>query len=99
MAASSAILAEIGTQQDVFILVLAESQALSGTIGDALETIEQDLQPNRPGANIALRPRHFARVASCIPSKGSAKQPKQTSARHSHWHAASARKRMSYVRL
>jgi predicted ATPase len=52
-------LAAIGTQQDVFILVLAESQALSGAIGDALETIEQVLQPNRPGANIALRPEAF----------------------------------------
>ncbi|HEV3109554.1 MAG TPA: tetratricopeptide repeat protein [Candidatus Binataceae bacterium] len=49
----------MGTQQDVFILVLAESQALSGTIGDALETIEQVLQLNRPGANIALRPEAF----------------------------------------
>jgi len=27
--------------------------------GDALETIEQVLQPNRPGANIALRPEAF----------------------------------------
>jgi predicted ATPase len=40
-------LAAIGTRNDAFILFLAESQALAGNIGDALETIEQVLQPNR----------------------------------------------------
>ena len=39
-------------------MFLAESQALSGAIGDALETIEQVLQPNRPNANIC-RPEAF----------------------------------------
>jgi hypothetical protein len=39
-------------------LFLAESQALSGAIGDALETVEQLLQPNRPYANI-MRPEAF----------------------------------------
>jgi hypothetical protein len=37
---------------------LAESQALSGAIGDALETIKQVLQPNRPDANLN-RPEAF----------------------------------------
>jgi len=43
-------LAAIGTHNDGYTLFLAESQALSGAIGDALETIEQVLQPNRPDA-------------------------------------------------
>jgi class 3 adenylate cyclase/tetratricopeptide (TPR) repeat protein len=51
-------LAAIGTHHDYFTLALAESQALSGAIGDALETIEQVLQPNRPDANI-WRPEAF----------------------------------------
>jgi len=52
-------MAEIGTHQDFFILFLAESQALSGAIGDALETIEPVLQPNRPDTTIALLPEAF----------------------------------------
>jgi tetratricopeptide (TPR) repeat protein len=51
-------LAAIGTHNDFCTLSLAESQALSGAIGDALETIEQVLQPNRPDANI-WRPEAF----------------------------------------
>jgi tetratricopeptide (TPR) repeat protein len=51
-------LAAIGTHNDVFTVFLAESQALSGAIDDALETIEQVLQPNRPDANIN-RPEAF----------------------------------------
>jgi len=51
-------LAAIGMHDDTFILALAESQALSGAIDDALETIEQVLQPNRPDANIN-RPEAF----------------------------------------
>jgi DNA-binding winged helix-turn-helix (wHTH) protein/tetratricopeptide (TPR) repeat protein len=39
-------LAAIGTRNDAFILFLAESQALSGDIGDALKTIEQVLRPD-----------------------------------------------------
>jgi len=50
-------LAAIGMHDDTFILALAESQALSGAIDDALETIEQVLQPNRPD-NI-VRPEAF----------------------------------------
>jgi len=52
-------LATIGTHIDVFPLALAESQALSGAIGDALGTIEQLLQPNRPGAITVFRPEAF----------------------------------------
>jgi tetratricopeptide (TPR) repeat protein len=44
-------LAAIGTHIDAFTLFLAESQALSGAIGDALETIEQVL-PIHPNAKI-----------------------------------------------
>jgi predicted ATPase len=51
-------LAAIGTRNDAFILFLAESQALSLDIGDALETIEQVLQPNRSDAHIP-RPEAF----------------------------------------
>jgi tetratricopeptide (TPR) repeat protein len=50
-------MATIGTQNDTFTVALAESQALSGAIGDALDTIEQVLQPNRPD-NI-MRPEAF----------------------------------------
>jgi len=48
-------LAAMGTYNDALTVFLAESQALSGAIGEALETIEQVLQPIRPGANI-VRP-------------------------------------------
>ncbi|MBV8054824.1 MAG: AAA family ATPase [Deltaproteobacteria bacterium] len=47
-------LAAIGTRGDAYTVILADSQALSGAIDDALETIEQVLQPNRPDANVAL---------------------------------------------
>jgi class 3 adenylate cyclase/tetratricopeptide (TPR) repeat protein len=40
--------AAIGIHQDPYPVLLAESQALLGAIGDALETLEQLLQPNRP---------------------------------------------------
>jgi class 3 adenylate cyclase/tetratricopeptide (TPR) repeat protein len=53
-----ASLAAIGIYNDAYTLFLAESQALSGAIGDALETVEQLLQPNRPDANI-IRPEAF----------------------------------------
>jgi predicted negative regulator of RcsB-dependent stress response len=39
--------------QDGYTLFLAHAQALSGAIGDALDTIEQVLQPSYPDANIA----------------------------------------------
>jgi tetratricopeptide (TPR) repeat protein len=51
--------AAIGMHSDAFTLQLAESQALSGAVGDALETIEQVLQPNRPDAAVVTRPRAF----------------------------------------
>jgi class 3 adenylate cyclase/tetratricopeptide (TPR) repeat protein len=51
-------MAAIGTHNDTYTFALAESQALSGAIGDALETIEQLLQPNRSDANI-FRPEAF----------------------------------------
>src|SRR6516162_10609919 len=52
-------LAAIGMHDDTFILALAESQALSGAIDDALETIEQVLQPNRPDASKIYQPEAF----------------------------------------
>jgi class 3 adenylate cyclase/tetratricopeptide (TPR) repeat protein len=52
-------LAAIGMQNDIFILFLAESQALSGAIGDALATVEKLLQPNRPDAAKILQPEAF----------------------------------------
>jgi hypothetical protein len=52
-------LAALRTQFDAIILGLAESQALLGAIGAALDTIEQVLQPNRPDANIVMRPEGF----------------------------------------
>jgi hypothetical protein len=52
-------LAAIGTHIDFCALFLAESQALSGAIGDALETIEQVLQPNRPDALKIIQPEAF----------------------------------------
>jgi class 3 adenylate cyclase/tetratricopeptide (TPR) repeat protein len=51
-------LTAIGTHHDFYTVALAESQALSGAIGNALETIEQVLQPNRSDANIN-RPEAF----------------------------------------
>ena len=51
-------LAAIGMHDDTFILALAESQALSGAIDDALETIEQVLQSKRLDDNI-VRPEAF----------------------------------------
>jgi hypothetical protein len=51
-------LAAIGAHNDGFTGALAGAQALSGAIGDALQTIEQVLQPNRPDANI-WRPQAF----------------------------------------
>jgi tetratricopeptide (TPR) repeat protein len=50
-------LAAIGRHNDFWTLALAESQALSGAIDDALETIEQVLQPNRP--DNMMRPEAF----------------------------------------
>jgi tetratricopeptide (TPR) repeat protein len=52
-------LATLGTHLDVYTVFLAESQALSSATGDALDTIEQVLQPNRPDANIVVRPEAF----------------------------------------
>ena len=50
-------LAAMGTHDDGCTLALAQSQALSGAVGDALETIEPVLQLNRPD-NI-IRPEAF----------------------------------------
>jgi len=52
-------LAAMGSHADAFALFLAESQALSGAIGDAFETIEQVLQPNCPDGNKAIQPELF----------------------------------------
>ena len=49
----------LGMHLDVYTLFLAESQALSGAIGEALETVERVLQPNRPDANKVVRPEAF----------------------------------------
>jgi class 3 adenylate cyclase/tetratricopeptide (TPR) repeat protein len=51
-----AALALIGTHIDFHTVLLAESQQLADAIGDALATIEQVLQPNRPGANMVMQP-------------------------------------------
>jgi predicted ATPase len=51
-------LAAIGAHQEPYTATLARAQALSGAIGDALATIEQVLQPNRPDANM-VRPEAF----------------------------------------
>src|SRR5215831_16943505 len=51
-------LAATGTHIPLCTVTLVESHALSGAIGDALATIEQILQPNRPDANI-YRPEAF----------------------------------------
>jgi class 3 adenylate cyclase/tetratricopeptide (TPR) repeat protein len=51
-------LAAMGDHNFGFPLFLAESQTLSGAIGDALETIAQVLQPNHPDASI-VRPEAF----------------------------------------
>jgi tetratricopeptide (TPR) repeat protein len=47
----------MGTHHDTYTVWLARAELQSGAIGDALETIEQVLQPNRP-ANLA-RPEAF----------------------------------------
>jgi ATP/maltotriose-dependent transcriptional regulator MalT len=49
-------LAALGTHLDVYTLFMVESQTLSGAVGDALETVEQVLQPNRPDTNMVVRP-------------------------------------------
>jgi tetratricopeptide (TPR) repeat protein len=50
---------EIGMHSDAFSVFLAEAQALSGAIADALATIEQVLQPDRPDATPVARPDAF----------------------------------------
>jgi tetratricopeptide (TPR) repeat protein len=52
-------LAAKGTHNDFFTVALAQSQALSGAVGDALETIEQVLEPNRPGVSKLMQPEAF----------------------------------------
>ena len=49
----------LGMRLDVYTLFLAESQALSGAIGDAFETIERVLRPNRPDADKVVRSEAF----------------------------------------
>jgi tetratricopeptide (TPR) repeat protein len=51
-------LAAIGIHHDFHTVYLAHAQALTGAIGDALETIEQALQLNRADVNIG-RPEAF----------------------------------------
>jgi hypothetical protein len=66
-------LAAIGTRDDSNSLILAHAQALSGAIGNALETIEQVLQPNRPETNLMLpdafrlRPPAASRIRGAAP--------------------------------
>jgi predicted ATPase/class 3 adenylate cyclase len=52
-------LAALGNYVDAYALFLAESQGLSGAIGDALETIKQVLQPNRPDVNMVVQSEAF----------------------------------------
>jgi predicted ATPase len=54
-------------------VTLAESQALSGAIGEALATIEQVLQPNRSDANI-MRPEAF-RMRGELQTKQGRREP------------------------
>ena len=66
--------AAVGTHNDAFTFALAESQALSGDIGDALETIEQFLQPDRPDANKAIQPEAF-RLRGELQTKQGRREP------------------------
>jgi class 3 adenylate cyclase/tetratricopeptide (TPR) repeat protein len=66
--------AAIGMHNDGYTVVLAESQALSGAIGDALETIEQVLQPNRPDANKDIQPEAF-RLRGELQTKQGRREP------------------------
>jgi tetratricopeptide (TPR) repeat protein len=45
--------AAVGVHHDIYDVYLARAQALSGAIGEAIETLEQVLQPNRPDENVA----------------------------------------------
>jgi predicted ATPase len=98
-------LAAIGTHNDGYTLFLAESQALSGAIGDALETIEQVLQPNRPDANKAIQPEAF-RIRGELQMKQGRREPAEadlrtalTLARNMGAKALELRAAMSLTRL
>jgi tetratricopeptide (TPR) repeat protein len=49
----------LGTHLDIYTVFMSESQSLSGAVGDALETLKQVLQPNRPDANNVVQPEAF----------------------------------------
>jgi predicted ATPase len=61
---------------------LAESQALSGAIGAALETIEQVLQSNRPNASKAIQPEAF-RLRGELQKKQGRREPAEADFRKS----------------
>jgi predicted ATPase len=64
----------LGMRLDIYTVFLAESQALLGAIGDALETIERVLQPNRPDANKVVRPEAF-RLRGELQTKQGRREP------------------------
>ena len=67
-------LAAIGAHEDAYTVYLAHAQALTGATGDALETIEQVLQPNRPDANKDIQPEAF-RLRGELQTKQGRREP------------------------
>ena len=95
----------LGKRLDVYTLFLAESQALSGAIGDALETVERVLRPNRPDADKVLRPEAF-RLRGELQTKQGRREPAEadfrtalTLARSMSAKALELRATMSLARL
>jgi tetratricopeptide (TPR) repeat protein len=70
-------LAALGAHLDVYALFLAESQELSGAIGDALETIELVLNPNRPESTVVVRSEVF-RLRAELQKKQGRREPAET---------------------
>jgi predicted ATPase len=98
-------LAAIGTHSDSLTMFLAESQALSGAIGEALETIEPVLQPNRPDAYKPIQPEAF-RLHGELQTKQGRREPAEadfytaiTLARSMEAKALELRATMSLARL
>jgi class 3 adenylate cyclase/tetratricopeptide (TPR) repeat protein len=98
-------LAAIGTHNDSYIMFLAHAQALSGAIGDALEAIEQVLQPNRPDVNKAIQPDGF-RLRGELQTKQGRREPAEADfrkalvlARSMGAKALELRASMSFARL
>jgi tetratricopeptide (TPR) repeat protein len=95
----------LGMRLDVYTVFLAESQALSGAIGEALATIEQVLQSNRPDANKVVRPEVF-RLRGELQTKQGRREPAEadfhtaiTLARSMEAKALELRATMSLARL